>query len=259
MDAEQPQRPNMRKLFKGQSERAYIFGKLERLAHAIVLILSQTGSAHPVVDRLETTVLDSIREAAAGASELEQSFLVSIVLEIVSLVRIASTAGVISERNASILTSEYLALLEKLSQPSVQGMLLRAEDLLSDADANTPNELSLPSPIGALFSVDERGQVNSRNGKREEEMSNTKIFKGQRNSRPNPQRTLKDTSVFKKNDRSQRIIDIVTAKGIVSIRDVASVITDCSEKTLQRELLALVDTGILKKEGERRWSTYRLA
>lgn len=259
MDAEQPQRPNMRKLFKGQSERAYIFGKLERLAHAIVLILSQTGSAHPVVDRLETTVLDSIREAAAGASELEQSFLVSIVLEIVSLVRIASTAGIISERNANILTSEYMALLEKLSQPSVQGMLLRTEDLLTDADVNTQNELSLPSPIGALFSVQERGQTSPKVAKGEDGVSHTKTFKGHRNSRPNPQRTQKDTTLFKKTDRSQRIIDIVTAKGTISIRDIASVITDCSEKTLQRELLALVDTGILTKEGERRWSTYRLS
>jgi hypothetical protein len=31
------------------------------------------------------------------------------------------------------------------------------------------------------------------------------------------------------------------------------------EKTIQRELLALVEEGIVKKEGERRWSTYSLA
>jgi DeoR/GlpR family transcriptional regulator of sugar metabolism len=60
-------------------------------------------------------------------------------------------------------------------------------------------------------------------------------------------------------DRSQRILAIVKAKGIVSIGDVSAVVTDCSEKTIQRELLALVEQGVLKKEGERRWSTYRLA
>jgi hypothetical protein len=42
------------------------------------------------------------------------------------------------------------------------------------------------------------------------------------------------------------------------VKDVSAVVKDCSEKTLQRELLALVAQGVLKKEGERRWSSYVL-
>ena len=33
---------------------------------------------------------------------------------------------------------------------------------------------------------------------------------------------------------------------------------DVSEKTVQRELFALVKEGVLKKEGEKRWSVYKL-
>ena len=248
----------MREIFKGQSERAFIFGKLERLAHAVVLILSQTGSAHPVVDRLETTVLDSVREAAAGASELEQSFLISILLEIVSLVRIAATARIISERNSAILTSEYMSLLQKLAQPSVQGMLLRTEDLLSEVEGEGGDVASLPSPIGSLFS-NTTSKMLPKSDKGHDDNLSHKNYKGQKTTQLLKTSNYKDSQASKHTDRSQRIVDIVTVKGVVSIRDVATVITDCSEKTLQRELLSLVESGILKKEGERRWSTYRLA
>lgn len=253
MDGEHAPRPSMRGLFRGQAERAFVFGKLERLAHATVLILSQTSSEHPVVERLQSAVLDTIREAAAGASEMEQTFLVSLVLEVIALIRIASTAGIVSDLNANILVGEYLALLSKLSQPSVQGILLRTEDLLSEEEASAQTEVSLPSPIGSFFSEEPAAAP------RRAALPERKSFKGQRTNPALNSSAKKDTGNGHGSDRSQRIIDIVTVKGVVSIRDVALVITDCSEKTLQRELLSLVEQGVLRKEGERRWSTYRLA
>jgi hypothetical protein len=43
------------------------------------------------------------------------------------------------------------------------------------------------------------------------------------------------------------------------IKDVSPLVTGCSEKTIQRELSAMVRSGILKKVGEKRWSRYSLA
>ena len=60
-------------------------------------------------------------------------------------------------------------------------------------------------------------------------------------------------------DRRATILGLVQRKDKITIKDVTNVIKDCSEKTVQRELLALVRQGVLKKEGERRWSTYTLA
>jgi len=45
----------------------------------------------------------------------------------------------------------------------------------------------------------------------------------------------------------------------LTIKDFTKNIKDCSEKTIQRELLAMVAKGVLKKEGERRWSKYFLS
>ena len=45
----------------------------------------------------------------------------------------------------------------------------------------------------------------------------------------------------------------------LSVKDFVTVVSEYSEKTIQRELLALVQEGVVKKQGERRWSTYSLA
>jgi predicted HTH transcriptional regulator len=58
-------------------------------------------------------------------------------------------------------------------------------------------------------------------------------------------------------DRKRTILNLVDSKGKISIKDATSMIPGVSEKTIQRELLAMVKEGLLLKEGERRWSTYR--
>lgn len=56
--------------------------------------------------------------------------------------------------------------------------------------------------------------------------------------------------------RKDRIIDILKDKGSATIKDITDVVIDCSEKTVQRELIALIKDGKVHREGERRWSKY---
>lgn len=60
-------------------------------------------------------------------------------------------------------------------------------------------------------------------------------------------------------DRRARIRAVVREKGQASIKDISDVVTDCSEKTIQRELNAMIKDGIVVREGERRWSRYSVA
>jgi predicted HTH transcriptional regulator len=62
----------------------------------------------------------------------------------------------------------------------------------------------------------------------------------------------------KKDTRQNSIINLLKKSSNLTIKDFVKVITDCSEKTIQRELIQLVEKGIVKREGERRWSTYSL-
>lgn len=60
-------------------------------------------------------------------------------------------------------------------------------------------------------------------------------------------------------DRRTRISTILEAKGEATIKDISEIVTDCSEKTIQRELNAMIEDNIVIRQGERRWSRYSLA
>lgn len=60
-------------------------------------------------------------------------------------------------------------------------------------------------------------------------------------------------------DRSTRIKTVLEAVPDATIKDIAEVITDVSEKTIQRELNSLIEKGQVIRQGERRWSKYSLA
>ena len=59
-------------------------------------------------------------------------------------------------------------------------------------------------------------------------------------------------------DRAERIKTVLEAKPQATIKDIAEVITDVSEKTIQRELNSLIEKGQVVREGERRWSKYSI-
>ena len=59
-------------------------------------------------------------------------------------------------------------------------------------------------------------------------------------------------------DREREIVALLKKDSNLTIKDFAKVIKNCSEKTIQRELISLVKKGVVKRLGERRWSTYSL-
>ena len=60
-------------------------------------------------------------------------------------------------------------------------------------------------------------------------------------------------------DRSERIKTVLEAKPHATIKDISEIITDVSEKTIQRELNSLIEKGQVLREGERRWSRYSVS
>jgi DNA-binding HxlR family transcriptional regulator len=61
-----------------------------------------------------------------------------------------------------------------------------------------------------------------------------------------------------KSDRRTIILALIKQKPNLGVKDFVKSIPSVSEKTIQRELLAMVAEGVLVKKGERRWSTYSL-
>lgn len=60
-------------------------------------------------------------------------------------------------------------------------------------------------------------------------------------------------------DRAERIKTVLEAKPQATVKDISEVITDVSEKTIQRELNSLIEKGQVIREGERRWSRYSVS
>ena len=147
----------------------------------------------------------------------------SIATEILALFSIAKTAGLVSEMNYDILVRE-LSKLEHGAEKPLELMFSR-EMVIDDR--------ILPEP------------------RRDE------FIKDKTDGKP-PLKKFGAVSV-KKNSRQNIIITLLKRKKEVMIKDVSPLISGCSEKTIQRELLAMVQAGILRKVGEKRWSRYSLA
>lgn len=62
-----------------------------------------------------------------------------------------------------------------------------------------------------------------------------------------------------RDDRRKIILALIKQKPALTVKDIARSIPGVSEKTIQRELFAMVGDGVLIKKGDRRWSTYSLA
>lgn len=129
---------------------------------------------------------------------------------------------------------------------------------------------SFASDAGHLHLKSDLFVVNHRDGKphavkpREEmsfKESHTVKPRAKVSFKPAPSRPALPKPVQKSSeiqDRESRITDVIRDKGIVSIKDISTVIFDVSEKTIQRTLQVLIDKGQIKKEGERRWAKYQL-
>ncbi|OHA79686.1 MAG: hypothetical protein A2747_00035 [Candidatus Yonathbacteria bacterium RIFCSPHIGHO2_01_FULL_44_41] len=86
-------------------------------------------------------------------------------------------------------------------------------------------------------------------------LSNEARSEGRTFMNPAPNRATTDVA---KESRRARILKLIKDNREVTIKDITTHFPDLSEKTIQRELVLLTETGVLKKLGERRWSRYAL-
>lgn len=174
--------------------------------------------------------------------------------EILSFIEIAYTIGFISEMNTAILKKEFSILIQELEihQMKDKHFTFTLDEGMFSFPKNTAN---LDRNIQG-----ERLESRGNNIKDKRTNFNTMSFI---NKKPNLSISEKPyiknypSSVSEKKDRTDKILSILSEKDI-SIKDISNSFTDCSEKTIQRELNALVLKGQIKKTGSKRWSRYSL-
>lgn len=239
--------------------------RTEKIVTALYLVTDCLEYEEPLRGKLRQLGVDMLTLAAGFSHKktLERGFLIEdaidILLEIATFTRLAGAVGSISEMNAGILVRE----LKKLEND------LRAKlaPVYGGVAKNAAASQFLLDP--ELFQ--EQAEIH-KTAAPSIDKGHEKQAVPQMSFIPNPARTpiqkeddaIKKTSrtafdIAIKNNRRSTILKLIKDKRMVSIKDICSVISDCSEKTIQRELGTLVDEGVLKRVGERRWSQYALA
>lgn len=265
------------RFFSDDEKFVFIFKKTQKLVSALYLITGFLQDGEPLKWKLRSLgseLLSSSILLKDGVSKKDKAVLDirSVVLEVTALFSVAKQAGMISDMNFEIVNREFSLLLNSISLSSesygddtstlregffhvdqnVQARAIKSEtkdvpeenDYLKDKNKISPEA----TPTTELLNIDEY-----LSHKKSEPHSESKV--------------AKETSSFKeygavavkKNSRQSIIIGLLKRKKEIMIKDVSPLIDGCSEKTIQRELLSMVHQGILKKEGEKRWSRYSLA
>ena len=228
------------KLFKGRSNWYFCYLKSEKLAHVLTVLASKSVSDSAEALRgtanFATQVMQDIVYAAAG--EILEETLLADLFSMISTLRLHASRGHLSRETAGVLVDEYEAVVERLVGESRHlGLSVAPEDLVVPAVAEEP----LFAPLPSLLSM-----AQAPTGIKD-------IYKGHAKSKNQKDKESKGQN------RTLLILDLVRKSNGVSIKDISKVVQNCSEKTIQRELNILIEQGVVKREGERRWSTYHPA
>lgn len=241
--------------------------KCERLATAVYLVTNFLLDTEPLKIRLRTLSLDFVRDVSfariGGHTTEGHNFdvLKGNVLETLALLELAFISGLLSEMNFTILKREYAALrdaieIKKASHESRTDNILGETFFGSTFHTNEQAHKDIfdkgHNNNSMSFTMSERNNnVRERTPKPVESSSKMVL-----NARTPVVRAASNNA--DKEARRSRILKLIKDSHEVMVKDITVLFPDLSEKTLQRELVALVESGVLKKTGERRWSRYSL-
>jgi len=215
------------------------FNRLEKLNIAIYLITDFMSDSEPLKFSLRQKSLDCLSFKLLEKKYFSEiNYLFS---EIISLLKTALVLKIISEMNFDIINKEYSILLKSLNENNFNNRIIFDEDFFGESETkNKENDYKGQNDIKDI--IKDIKIIN----KTEKVVKD--IIKDKKNIKDNKDKT----------ERQQLIIDFIKKEKQVSIKDISEKIKNCSEKTLQRELINLVNKNVLKKEGERRWSKYSI-
>jgi hypothetical protein len=230
----------------------YFLERAKKMATAIYIVtnlMPQTDPLRLSIRKYSIRLLSFMGTKMINFSPKEISGEVtSISKKISAMLEIAFFSGYISEMNFSVLKTELDIFTSEIagyegSQKTIEQSMLKGE--------------ALPSPVLTYMNPNRGLGANHKGHKVSQTGSNVRgVYK----EKLRIQKASENRGVVeaKKTSRKESILSIIKLKGSVSIKDISSVVVNCSEKTIQRELITLVADGILKKSGDRRWSTYSL-
>lgn len=280
--------------------------KSEKLVTALYLVTDLMSDSEPIKHGLRKnsvallSSMNALSQLDVKDRILELKISLKAVTEVISLLHVSVTTGIVSEMNGHLLMDGFRSLqlvLEK-KQPIFTKEMLHVEDeetLGTDASftsavMTSSYDVLTPLSLARLHETKEDARRTGESlrqaqllSKMEGRVENTD--KGQNkdvlikdrndviikdiNKRPSthevlmehatrPSNNLASSFQMKKLSRRDQILALFVRGVDVSIKDIAARIKGCSEKTIQRELNALLYDNVIERIGEKRWSRYVL-
>ena len=222
-------------LGSNQSYFRYIFKKTEKIVSSVFYIthnLKDTITDSVVIKDLEETALSLLEvvhtslTASEENAEYEIKQLQYALIKLESKLRILQAVGALSTDLLDVFVNE----IDSVARTSRGYGKARTNPLLSDSEGDD-----------AVQEV-RKGRIQKVKG---DSVDDTEIVRSQSSVRQLP-------------NRRGRILNVLREKGQSQIKDIVEIVKDCSEKTIQRELNAMIKDGIIVREGARRWSKYSI-
>ncbi len=230
-------------VFEKDIRRVYLYKKAERLAKAIHLVGPAFTNSVSLKDRLDRISIGLV-DAAILPPHASREALSRELLALSSILSIARTGGMLSAMNADLIVREAHQLLQEIAGYEEPRLMLEEVPSLAalakSVQAVPPQRLRSVAHVTYDSSL---GGPETGKGHSKGQLSDIRI--GEREAKGN-------------SNRRDAVLSVLRSKGASYIKDISTVIRDVSEKTIQRELSALVAEGMVLRKGDRRWTTYEM-
>lgn len=251
-------------LFTGKKYLSYVHKKSEKISNVLYLLAGFFDDNEPIKKTLKDKAILFLSKSCSllSAKPLETLVIAkeinAVIFEIISLCDIAFHSGLIISNNNEVIRRElvsFMNIIDSIKDRDDKMGFILDEKFFSDPSV----EKYLGHDKSAIVSgVSFMNQTSFSNV-----LDKGHFIKDNRMSFNNVRKETKSNVVGKsrddsKQERRKTIIGLLASKPEITVKDISIAVSNCSEKTLQRELLDMVAQGLLKKTGERRWSKYSL-
>lgn len=240
-------------VFEKDIRRVYLYKKAERLAKAIHLISPAFLEAPALKDRIERIAIGLV-DASVLPPMASREALSRELLALSSILSIARTSGTLSSMNADLIVREaHLLLSEIVGYEEPRLVLDEIPSLASLAKASAVSESRERNGLRSVARVTYDPSLDTQEAPEHKGQS-----KGHVKDTNNAEVSSREKGTGN-GARRDSILAVLQSKGPSYIKDISMIVRDVSEKTIQRELSALVAEGLVNRKGDRRWTTYEVA
>lgn len=233
---------------KDSYAKEYVFKKTDRIVAALYAVTRHLKDNEPAKGSLREGAVELVRLITAlNLAEEEIGVLRGRVgataLRMVTLLEALAESLLISRANCAILRKELLLFVR----------------FLATMGTGSPLHLDTQTFVVPLLKRGKRGGVRS--VARGEILDKVGVKDNRQGEQVHEGEVKEVAQVKDKNentDRTQAIISLLKTKSDLMVKDFLAVLPGISEKTIQRELSAMVARGTIKKTGLRRWTRYSI-